>query len=230
MIYFLCILIGYAIGSIPCGYIYCFSKGINIFNEGSNSPGSTNVGRILGKRAGIIVFILDILKTIAAILLMNVLLINGNLDSFITKELLTYSKTINFNNRTTIEAIVILYTGLGTIIGHNYPFTTKFKGGKGISCTCGTYLYFCWYHAIILYLIHKIIKKKTKYVSLASIIAVVCVFFDSLFCSLLYINPYNFQKNYLVLPATFMMMLLGIITHRSNIKRLLQGKENKIIR
>lgn len=228
MIYFICILIGYLFGSIPCGYLYALSKGINIFEVGSKSPGSTNVGRVLGKKASHIVFIFDIAKSVIAILLMHILLINGFLDGFIPKDLLSYSNHIDLMNHTTIEAIVILYTGLGSIIGHNYPFTTKFRGGKGISCTCGTYLYFCWYHAIVLYLIHKLVKHTTHYVSVASITAVICVFLDSLIFSILHIKPYNFDKAYLVLPATFMMMVLGIFTHRSNIKRLLEGKENKI--
>ncbi|MDO5564387.1 MAG: glycerol-3-phosphate 1-O-acyltransferase PlsY [Eubacteriales bacterium] len=208
----LCILIGYLFGSIPIGYLYSLSKGKNIFEEGSKSPGSTNVGRVFGKKAGNLVFVLDILKTVFGIIF----------------AIIIFMKIININVYTDYSrAMIIMYTGLGCIIGHNYPFTTKFKGGKGIACTCAVILCFCWWLALILYCIHILIKKISNYVSIASIVAVVLVFVSSLIMIILYVPPYNFEKSYNLLPATFLMMCLGIFTHRANIKRLILGKENK---
>ena len=69
------LLVGYLFGSIPVAYLYCKKYGVNIFNEGSGNPGSTNVGRVLGKKHGKIVFALDILKTLLGIFVAHLLLI-----------------------------------------------------------------------------------------------------------------------------------------------------------
>ena len=126
------------------------------------------------------------------------------------------------------DPFVIFVTGLGAILGHNFPFTTKFRGGKGITCTVAVVAYFNVIFAVILFLTHKMIGKITGYVSLASIIALLLMFLSSLVMSIFKIYPFNFDYAYAVLPGIFCMMLLGIIRHKENILRLEHGTENRI--
>ena len=213
----LIILIGYLFGSIPIGYLYCKAHGVNIFTSGSGNPGSTNVGRVLGKKHGRIVFALDIIKTLLGIFIAHLLMIL--IDKLWGAP---YFKNIITNPHITFIA------GLGTIIGHNFPFATKFKGGKGITCTVAVIAYFNVIFAVVLFLIHKIIGKLTGYVSLASIITLVIMFLSSLIMSIFNVYPFNFEFSGYVLPTIFLMMLLGIIRHKDNILRLEHGTENKV--
>ena len=221
------------LGSIPIGYLYSKAHGVNIFEVGSGNPGSTNVGRVLGKGHGRIVFALDIIKTVLPILIAHLVLIKLNatrngvgFNSMIVRD---FSLNLQVLHRGSIrDPFVIFTTGLGAILGHNYPFTTKFRGGKGITCTVAVVAYFNVVFAVILYLLHKLIGKLTGYVSLASILSLVVIFLISLILSMWKIYPFNFDYAYAVLPEIFIIMVLGIVRHKDNIARLKSGTENKI--
>ena len=232
----LMLLIGYLFGSIPVAYLYCKAHGVNIFEVGSGNPGSTNVGRVLGKTHGRIVFVLDILKTVLAILIAHLVILYLNkietcdiFYSLIDKTdnypflILAYGGTIR-------DPFVIFTSGLGAILGHNFPFITKFKGGKGITCTLAVLAYFSVPYAVIMFLIHKIINKLTGYVSIASIITLVVVFLSSVIMTIFSVYPFHFYNNLyprFILTEIFIIMLLGIIRHKDNILRLEHGTENK---
>lgn len=229
----LMLLIGYLSGSIPVGYLYCKAHGVNIFETGSGNPGSTNVSRILGKIHGRIVFALDIIKTLLPILIAHYVIIRLNFtrngvgfSSALIKSFLLNLKVLHENSLR--DPFVIFATGFGAILGHNFPFTTGFRGGKGITCTVAVIAYFNVIFAVVLYIIHKIICKLTGYVSLASILTLIVMFLSSLIMSIFKIYPFNFDYAYAVLPGIFCMMLLGIIRHKENIARLKSGTENKI--
>ena len=192
----LMLLIGYLFGSIPIGYLYCKAHGINIFDIGSGNPGSTNVGRVLGKNHGRIVFVLDIVKTLVPILIAHYIIIRLNLTrnaiGFTSVLLKNFSINLNVLHRNSLrDPFVIFVTGLGAILGHNFPFTTKFRGGKGITCTVAVVAYFNVIFAVILFLIHKMIGKITGYVSLASIIALLVMFLSSLVMSIVSVVPWS---------------------------------------
>ena len=104
-----CVLIGYVFGLFQTAYFYGKCKGIDIRQVGSGNAGTTNTLRVLGTKAGLIVLAGDILKTMAAILIVKLLFKN------------TYPNIIY---------LLMLYTAMGAILGHNYPFYLKFKGGK----------------------------------------------------------------------------------------------------
>ena len=212
------ILIGYIFGSIPNGYLVAKSKGIDIFSVGSKNPGSTNVGRVLGKKYGVIVFAFDLLKTIISIVIVRLLLKYGFFDKMLG---------ITLTARIMYVQISTFYVGFGAVLGHNFPFTTKFKGGKGIACTGAVVICFNFIYGIILYLFHKIIVKITKYVSLASILTMVALFLSALIMIYFNIYPFNFEKKYDVLLPIFLISFTGIVRHKSNIIRLLNGTENK---
>lgn len=111
---FLCLTIGYALGCILTAEVISFCKsGESIRTMGSGNPGMTNALRIYGKAYGAIVLIGDLSKTVIACLIATT----------------WFSLPHN---------VQILYAGLGTILGHNFPFWNGFHGGKGVACTCMT--------------------------------------------------------------------------------------------
>ena len=232
----LMLIIGYVFGSIPVAYLYCKAHGVNIFEYGSGNPGSTNVGRALGKKHGRIVFAFDILKTLLGILAAHLLVLYLNkietCDCFysIIDKTENYPFLVLAYGGTIRDPFVIFTAGLGAILGHNFPFTTKFKGGKGITCTVAVLAYFSLPYAIILYLVHKLIVKATGYVSIASILTLIIMFISAVVMTILRIKPFAFYNNLyprFILPEIFIIMLLGIIRHKENIVRLEAGKENK---
>ncbi len=216
------LILGYLFGSIPTGYLYAKAKKINILEFGSKNPGSTNIGRALGKKSSHIVFVLDIIKIIIPILIL--IIYNSHFLIILDISFLKF-----FLNKTLESKLIIIYTGLGGVVGHCFPIYSKFKnGGKGISCTMGCILCFNPIYAILLFLIYKIVSKTAKYVSLGSIIAEVSLFLSSVILSIFYIYPFNFHKNYLVIPGIFLISLICILRHKENIKRLINGNETKI--
>ena len=110
----ICLLVGYAFGNIPNGYLYAKAHGIDIYKEGSGNPGTTNVLRTLGKKAGITVLLMDIAKCMLPIFFM-----------------VLYFKPENED----IKSLILMTTGIGAILGHNFPCIPKVKGGKGVACT-----------------------------------------------------------------------------------------------
>ena len=96
----LCLVMGYVFGLFQTGYLYSRSKHMDIRNYGSGNSGSTNVLRVMGKKAGLIVFLGDAGKMIAACLITRVL----------------------FRSQPELLYVYLLYTGFGVILGHNFPF------------------------------------------------------------------------------------------------------------
>lgn len=203
----LCILIGYVFGLFQTGYIYGKTQNIDIRQYGSGNAGTTNTLRTLGLKAGAITFAGDCGKAILAILITWLIFHNQ------------YPDTIK---------LLAMYSGLGAVLGHNYPFYMKFKGGKGIACTTGVILAFHWQIAPLCIGIFLLIVFLTRYVSLGSIL-LVSVFFIQLVVM--------GQMGYLPIESRYLpeiyviggiLTLLAIYRHRANIKRLLSGTENKL--
>ena len=137
------LLIGYLFGMFQTAYFVGKMSGIDIREHGSKSAGFTNTNRVLGRKAGLIVFFADVLKTIIAVLVVT--LIPGG------------------------SYIAGLYAGFGSIIGHIFPFFLKFKGGKGISCTLGLIIMTDWRVMLISFAIGIVLVLVFRYISLASL-------------------------------------------------------------
>ena len=118
-----CVLIGYVFGTISTAFIYGKIKGVDIREHGSGNPGTTNSFRVLGKKAGAIVLLCDVLKAVLAVVVTWLIFGRTNPD---------------------ILYLVKIYTALGVVIGHDFPFYMKFKGGKGIACMVGYGISFHW--------------------------------------------------------------------------------------
>lgn len=222
-IIFFCLaaLIGYVFGSIPTGYLYAKAKGVDIFKEGSNSPGATNIERTLGKSAGKKVLLLDILKTMVPIAIVNILFIIFFADSKFSEIFSNQDLSVNLR-------VITLFTGLFAVIGHDYPFTMNFKGGKGIASSFAVMICFFPLLGLVLYVLQKSVSKMTGYVSAGSLFVLVAFFVYALICSLLKIYPFEFGARIDVLIISFLISALGVYRHRSNINRLIKGTENKI--
>jgi len=230
------LILGYFFGSIPVGVILCrLFRGQDPRESGSKNSGGTNVGRLFGMKLGAMTIILDAIKTIFPMFLVWILLnFAGIKDVFASK---LGGEMYNDGS------LVILLAPLGATIGHCWPIFAEFRGGKAVSNFTGFALTTCWFTFIIAFLSFGLTLKKTKYVSLSSIIgsAVLAlsawaIFFVGYFTSLnVDILFWGFGSTRLwvwanldfAIISTLMSGIL-IFRHRSNIRKLAAGNENKI--
>lgn len=205
MVRVLCVIIGYFFGIIQTGFIYGKLNHIDIRNHGSGNAGATNALRTLGWRAGVTTFVGDVLKAILAITLVR----------FIFKD----------NDMAQLYA---MYTGLGVVLGHNYPFYLKFKGGKGIASTVGLIFAIDPLIGITIIAIFLIIFFATKYVSLGSIIVMVIFVVELIIFGQTGKYALSSAALYEMYAIAAVLAAMGWWRHRANIVRLFKGTENKI--
>lgn len=200
------LVIGYGFGLFQTGYIYGKKHGVDIRTQGSGNAGTTNTLRVLGWKAGLVTFLGDLFKAIFAVLLVKFLFHNQ------------YPQSVK---------ILELYAGFGAVLGHNFPFYLKFKGGKGIACTSGMILAVCPIAAPICLVLFLAAVGITRYVSLGSILVVTSYLIQVIvFGQLGYLHLEGADlMEFYVVSACFTAMALW--RHRANIKRLLSGTENK---
>ena len=196
-----CILIGYLIGCIQFAFIIAkINSKIDIREHGSGNAGTTNVIRILGAKAGIMVFILDILKGVFAFIIASKIFDGGG--TFLGE------KTI----------LPGIYAGFGAILGHDFPFYLKFKGGKGTATTIGFTLFINPIVATLTYILGFGTIFITKYVSLGSLVMSFVCLISMIFLKL--------ETEAIIIMA--IVLIVSYYKHFDNIKRLLTKKENKL--
>ena len=203
---FLLIAAAYFLGNISPSTLLARSVGKDIKKEGSGNAGTTNTLRVLGWKAGLITFLGDLFKAIFAVLLIRFIFIGKYPDAV---------------------KILELYAGFGAVLGHNFPFYLKFKGGKGIACTSGMILAVCPLAAPICLILFIGSIAITRYVSLGSILVVTSYLIQVLIfghMGYLHVDTAYLPEFYIV-SACFTAMALW--RHKANIKRLLTGTENK---
>lgn len=200
------LLIGFLFGNIPNGYLYARSQGHDIFKEGSGNPGSTNVLRTMGKKAGATVLLMDIAKTVFPIFLLTLL---WRVES------------------PGLRAQLSLVTGFGAILGHDFTVVPKLKGGKGVACTGALLLVFDFRLALLLLAVFIGIVLISGYVSLGSIIGVSLFFLSVLLFGRSGWLPVTEQTYFSCTLLSFLIAALCIFQHRANIQRLLHGRENR---
>ncbi|MCM1500148.1 MAG: glycerol-3-phosphate 1-O-acyltransferase PlsY [Clostridium sp.] len=215
MVRILCVVIGYFFGIIQTAYIYGRLHGIDIREHGSGNSGTTNALRVLGKKAGLIVFLGDLFKAATACVI---------------------ARLVGMAFFPEIVYPMILWAGLGVVIGHNYPFYMNFRGGKGIAATAGVILGLLDVRIIAVCLLAFILCVAiTRYVSLGSLIVMVLFFVSFLFLGYhngianpLTGSPYaggELTESYIII---FLFAALAFYRHKENIVRLVHGEENKI--
>lgn len=193
-------IVAYVIGSINFAVI--FSKkiaGFDVREKGSKNAGTTNVLRTVGAKAALLTLICDILKGVVAVF----------------TAILAKSMWTNFN----VETLKYI-AGLMVIIGHTYPIFFEFKGGKGVATAIGVLLMLNWKIGLICLTFGLAIIVFSRMVSLGSMCAAVLFPILSIFI----------QKGitFVQILLCFAIGLFVIFNHRTNIKRIREGKENKL--
>lgn len=203
MLAYICIgIIAYLIGSVNFSVI--ISKrvaGFDVREKGSGNAGTTNMLRSVGKGAAAITLICDILKGVVAI---GIAMLLGSIIPNVDKVLL------------------VQIAGIFVIIGHTFPVFFKFKGGKGIATSLGILLMINWQIGLICLVFALVLMALTRMVSLGSVAAAILYPVLTLFITEHYLVP----GSYLIF--SIIVAVIVLFNHRSNIKRILTGTENKI--
>ena len=206
------ITLSYLAGSIP-GSVWVGTSlyGIDVRNYGSGNAGATNVFRVLGWKAGVLAALIDLGKGLLA----SGLIATIRLDSL--------PSGFDFWH---IETMVRLVAGIAAIVGHMFPVWARFRGGKGVNTTAGVLFALTPVTMCIVLGVFVIVLFSSRYVSLASISAAIS------FPTAIAIRKYLFDSTN---PASLSLLIFGtlfaigiFLAHRSNIRRLLNGTENRV--
>ena len=207
MVRVICLAIGYVFGLFQTAYIYGRMNGIDIREYGSGNAGTTNALRVLGKKAGVIVLLGDVAKTVLAVVLVRFLFRREYTDML---------------------PLLGIYAASGAILGHNYPFYMGFKGGKGIAATAGMILSFHPYFIVMGVTVFFGIFLTTHLVSLGSLLVYLGFVIEMMVCGQLGVfagmSQAHLNEMYIL---SFLLAALAYWKHRENIVRLLHGNERK---
>ncbi len=186
--------LAYFLGSIPFALVVSLPQGVDPRKAGSKNPGATNVARLLGKKWGLITFLGDAGKGIIALL--------------ITK----LATGLSFHETPTLYAGVAFFA----VLGHMYSLFLKFKGGKGVATTIGTFLVLTPLPSLVSLVFFLLMVYFTNYVSVGSLIFSLVL--------PIFIYFFNYPKEYFL--SSLALSLFIWIKHRDNIKRLFKGQES----
>ena len=203
MVYIIVTIIAYLIGSV--NFSVLISKkmaGFDVRDKGSGNGGTTNVLRTVGKKAAALTLIADILKGIVAVLIAWGI---GN----------AMKENVN-------RAILVQLAGFAVVVGHTFPVFFGFRGGKGIATSLGILLLLNWQIGLICLIFAIALMTVTRMVSLGSIAAAILFPILTIFIH----EHYLVAGNYIVFGIV--MASFVIYNHRANIKRIMEGKENKL--
>ncbi|HWB60237.1 MAG TPA: glycerol-3-phosphate 1-O-acyltransferase PlsY [Chthoniobacteraceae bacterium] len=212
------VVAGYLLGSIPTGWLVARAKGVDIRKQGSGNIGATNVFRTLGKGPGIFVFVCDALKGAGAVWVAMQILSHHSivLSDEVSHEGGGVSEVIRFLP----AAMAGIIGGIAAIIGHNFPVWLNFKGGKGVATSLGVVIGLAPQAAAVAFAVWVLVFFLSRYVSLASIIAAIAVPVT------IALREHGGSRQTL-LVFTSLAAFLIVVRHKENIKRLLNGTENR---
>ena len=194
-------IVAYLLGSISFSII--FGKvfaGIDVRSKGSKNAGATNVLRTAGVLPAVLTLICDCAKGVIAVLIAFIV---GN----VTQE---------------YQSLLVQLAGLLVVIGHTFPIFFKFKGGKGVATSLGVLLITNWQIGLICLVYALMLMVLTRMVSLGSITAALLYPVLTLFIT----NNYLVKGNYVIFAI--LLAALVVFNHRSNVKRLMNGTENRL--
>lgn len=194
-------LIGYLLGSIPTAvWVGKLKYGMDVREHGSKNAGATNTFRVLGQKAGIIVLLVDVFKGASAVLLPYFLF--------------SYSWT----DDTLIHLKII--AGISAVLGHIFPLFAQFNGGKGVATSLGIIIGLQPIAALVCLFVFLVIFVLFNYVSLGAIIAAITFPF---------VVEFLLNNTNLALRVFSIILAIAVVaSHHKNIKRLLEGNENKM--
>lgn len=196
---FLCALMGYLLGSVNSSVIVGKLYKIDIRAEGSGNAGLTNTLRVLGKKAAVMVLAGDILKGVLAVAVGILAIVSQWSDP-------------------AIGEIYAVTAGTFAVIGHNWPVYFGFRGGKGILTTATVIFMLDWRIGLFVLVLFILIVAISGYVSLGSIVGSIAVPLAAWF----------FGHNIFFILFMIFLGILAVFRHKANIKRLIEGNENKL--
>lgn len=198
------LVLAYLLGSIPTAvWIGRSFYGIDVREYGSGNAGATNTFRVLGKKAGIPVMLIDILKGWTA----------TNLAFLIGMSITGPHHSVQFVNYQ-------LALGITAVMGHLFPIFAGFRGGKGIATLTGMILAVHVQASLICILVFLIVLLITRYVSLSSITAGFTFPLSTIFV-------FHVSVRSIIVYGMCICVLI-LVTHQKNIERLMKGKESKV--
>lgn len=189
----------YLVGSIPTGYLICkIFKKIDIRNFGSGNIGATNVLRTGGKTAAVFTLAVDFAKGFVPVILAK-------------------QRFVDLSPSGSLGGLFPLLVGCATILGHSRTIFLRFQGGKGVATGAGVFLAYLPLPALLTVILFLLLVGITGYVSVGSVVS---AFFFPL-------NVWAFGYSLTTVLATVPVSIFIIFNHRNNLKRLIQGKENR---
>ena len=207
-IYIIVGIIAYLIGSI--NFSVLISKkmaGFDVREKGSGNAGTTNMLRSVGKKAAVITLVCDILKGVVSIV---IAIIVGNIAKNLDRELL------------------LQIAGIAVVLGHTFPIFFGFKGGKGVATSLGVLLMSNWQIGLICLVFAVVLMALTRMVSLGSCAAAVLFPVLTLFINQHYTVLTDGKSGRVYFVYSVILAIIVLYNHRSNIKRILSGTENKL--
>jgi glycerol-3-phosphate acyltransferase PlsY len=199
------IVISYLVGSIPFGYVIAIAKGVDVRKEGSGNIGATNVGRVLGRKFGAIIFVLDLLKGFVVVLLVPI-----------------FVSDIKFP--TTSDKLLVILCGLCVLLGHAFPVYLKFKGGKAVATSFGVFIWLAPIPVAIAFGVWILTVIVSRYVSLGSMVGAI-----ALMGGVIGLGSSPFGSGKYLTALSIAVAILILIKHISNIKRIIAGTESRVL-
>jgi glycerol-3-phosphate acyltransferase PlsY len=217
------VILSYLVGSIPTGIIIGkLIKGIDLRQYGSGSMGGTNAFRVLGWKAGLFVAVFDVLKGTFATLIVSQIRLG---ESFTDKMISNVTGTLSLTDSFSLSIFIVqLIAGVSAILGHIWTVFAGFKGGKGVATAAGMVIGLAPFQMAICFPIWLILLVSTRYMSIASMITAVS--FPVVIIIQKYFLEQKIQNELLYFGIAIAILI--VFTHRSNIKRLLSGTENRL--
>ena len=206
--YIIVAIIAYLIGSV--NFSILISKkmaGFDVREKGSGNAGTTNMLRSVGKKAAAITLICDILKGVVSI---GIAIIVGNIVKNLDRELL------------------LQIAGIAVVIGHTFPIFFGFKGGKGVATSLGVLLMSNWQIGLICLVFALVLMALSRMVSLGSCGAAILFPVLTLFINQHYTVLTEGKSGRVYFVYSVILAIIVLYNHRSNIKRILNGTENKL--
>ena len=205
-------LAAYVIGATPFAVIITRCAGIDIRKVGSGNAGATNVGRAMGRRWGILCFVLDVTKGLVPTL--------------------TVGYLSDFSHHPSVAVqLLVMSVAAGAVIGHIFSFYLKGRGGKGVATSLGAVLgIYPWFtlSASIAFVVWVVVTGVSRYISLGSIVASLLFLPIFLIVAIIAIGVDATLDLYPQITFAAVISLLIVFKHRTNIRRLIAGEENRM--
>lgn len=195
---YLSVVAAYLLGAVPFGYIVAKLRGVDIFHAGSGNIGATNVGRVLGRKFGLFVFVLDFLKGAVPVAVIRWLLPD--------------------------QPWAAVAAGLAAFVGHMFPIYLRFRGGKGVATGAGVVAVLLPGPTAVAVLVWITVLAATRYVSLASVLAAATLAVVRLVTTP---EPFA-EPERILTAFSLLAALLVTARHRPNLARLGRGSENRV--